>query len=287
MKKTSIHTYSASRKCRDAIIVAFLISVSQINPSLGAALQSDPPAVLPVGPGNNPTLMESGNNTHESGQKFKNYFKEKYQNIDMDITSSDVKRTKYGLSGSLWISGDIVPHKKPAIDVTKEPDRHVRARAIAKAFMEDEAALFDITNPDELRELNISTDKMPRGDYTFINYQRYINGIQLKNADMQIVIGPTEDITTVQARLVAVPPEVYEATKKETLSEEEIRSIIESDIKQNNIDTKDITTTYHQIAILDPPYVIWKANSYYNYIINAFTGQIITKHPARKYSSSL
>lgn len=264
---------------KTAIISAGVLVVLQTTIALGSAFQVDPSAGFPARQENNLPSSDKDNNPHESLHKFKKYFKEKYQHVDTDITSSDVKRTKHGLSGSLWISGNIVPQKKPSIDMTKEPDRHARARAIAKAFMEDEAALFGITNPDEVRELNISTNNMPRGDYTFINFQRYINNIELENADMQIVIGPTEDITTAQARLVAVPPEVYEATKKKTLPKNEVQSIVEKDLTENMIDTKEIQITCKKMAILSNPYVVWEVISHWVYTINAFTGEIIRKVP--------
>jgi Zn-dependent metalloprotease len=149
--------------------------------------------------------------------------------------------------------------------------------------MEEEPELLGIIKPEEIREVNINTSKGYNGDYTNVNYQRYINGIELKNADMQITIGPNENISGISARLVPVSLEVYEATKKKTLSEEEIRSIIENDLRQNNIDPKSGIPTYHKIAILSPPYVVWIVRRHWIYTINAFTGEIIEKASAEEY----
>lgn len=216
-------------------------------------------------------------NPLESQQEFEQYLKNKYQQIH-DATTT-VKLTSEGAFGSISLSGDIVPQKKAAIDLTKEPDRHVRARAIAKAFMEDEAALLGITKPDEIREFNISTDKGFGGDYSHINYRRYINDINLGDV-LQITIGPNENISSVHAQLVAVPPEAYEATKKKTLSEEEIKSIIEADLTEvdkRDYDMNTIYKSFKKVARVTPPYVLWNAFYIYEYEIDAFTGKILSK----------
>lgn len=271
-----------------------LFLIFHITLALGDAPHVDSTKDYSTSPKNSQSFKDSSINSHESLHKFRNHFKDKYQHIDMNTTSSDVKRSRYGLSGSLSIGGDIVPQKATAINHSAEPNRHVRVRAIAKSFIEDEAALFDITNTDEIQEVNITTEKMPKGDYTYINYNRHIYGVELKNADMQIVIGPTENITSVQARLVAVPPEVYEAAKMKTLSEEEIRSIVETDLTSDDKSNYDILRkaesesrgndkiilrrSFRKVAITTTPYVIWEVYYLrYKYSIDAFTGNILDK----------
>lgn len=273
MKKN--YLYFALKNCRAAIVVAIMLAIPLILPSSGGAFQADSSAAFPVNPDNNPSSStDQSNNPHESQHKFEKYIKNKYKQIQH--AESDVKQTMHGLSGRVWLSGDIVPQKKAAIDLTKEPDRHVRARAIAKAFMEDEAVLLGITNPEEIREANIKTSEGFGGDYTHIDYRRYVNDTNLGDV-LQITIGPDENIFNVQAQLVPVPPEVYEATKKKTLTEEEIRSIVEADLKENNINTHGNQIQLNKYAITDPPYVIWIASLHWRYTINAFTGEIIDK----------
>jgi Zn-dependent metalloprotease len=182
----------------------------------------------------------------------------------------------------MTFSGDIVPKKKVEVDLTKEKNRQVRARAIAKAFLDDETDLFGIVNPSEILETTISTEKGFGGDYTYIRYQRYIAGIKLQGAGIQITIGPEETIKLISADLAAVPSEAYEAIKKKTLSKEEIESIMETKLTEEDKSNKDIDKifkTFVKLALIVPPYVIWEATDTYFYRIDAFTGAILMKEP--------
>lgn len=216
----------------------------------------------------------------ESEETFLSYVKRKYQNLDLRVTSSDVVSTKDGKSGHFSLSGDIVPHKKPGIDLSAEPNRDVRAREVARAFLEDEQVLFEIKDMKEIKEFNLSTDNMPLGEFTHINYKRFINGVEVEGAHIQIVVGPSENITSVQANLVPIPGAAYEATSKVALSENEISSIVEADHNEQDIKLypkKDIVKTFKKISIANVPYVIWDVFYRYKYRINAFTGEIISK----------
>lgn len=255
---------------RKTLLALALLTVLSISQAIADPPPKGPSANFPMMPEDNLLTKDNGKNPYQSRQKFKQHVTDKYKQIHN--AESDVKQTQHGLSGHMTFSGDIVPQKKVEIDLTKEKDRHVRARAIAKAFIDDESDLLGITNPDEIREVKISTDKGFGGDYTYINYRRYLNGIEFPSASIQITIGPEENIKHVSADLAAVPPEVYEATKKKTLSEEEIRSFVEAD--PNN---KGKTIKMVKLAIINPPYVIWLVHSYWRYTINAFTGEILTK----------
>jgi hypothetical protein len=224
--------------------------------------------------------------SEDSEQTFLAYVKRKYQNLDLRVTSSDVVSTSDGKSGHFSLSGDIVPHKKSDKDLTAEPDRNARAREIARAFLEDELVLFDIKDLNEIKEFHINTDKAPRGDYTFIDYKRIINGIEVEGAYIQIVVGPSENISSVQSTLVAIPSATYEATTKAALSENEIISIVEADHNEQDIKRypkNDIIKTFKKIALASAPYVIWDVHYRYVYRINAFTGEIISKRSAIKY----
>ncbi|GFE56150.1 hypothetical protein AOG1_00280 [Geobacter sp. AOG1] len=232
--------------------------------------------------GDNLTTNESTSDEPEG--TFLSYVKRKYQNLDLRVTSSDVVSTKDGKSGHFSLSGDIVPHKKPEIDLSAEPNRDVRAREIAKAFLEDEQVLFDIKNLNEISEFNVSTDKMPHGEYTHLNYKRQINGVEVEGAYIQIVVGPSENITSIQANLVAIPNEAYEATTKSSLSEREIVSIVETDQTEQDIKQypkNDIVKTFRKIVVANDPYVLWDVHYRYKYRINAFTGELLQKDRPR------
>jgi hypothetical protein len=53
-------------------------------------------------------------------------------------------------------------------------DRENRSRAIAKAFLEEEAELLGITSMDEIKEYGIETSKGNDGDFTNIYYRRSV-----------------------------------------------------------------------------------------------------------------
>jgi hypothetical protein len=209
--------------------------------------------------------------------KFKHYLKQKYKEIyDVD---TQAKQTQYGPSGSIYISGEIVPKEK--INLPAEADKHGRARAIAKAFLEDEAELFGIVNLNEVRERLIDTSRGYYGEYVEIYYRRYINNVELAGSYIHVTVLPNESITGVMAYLVAVPPEVYEATKKKTLSEEEIKEIVLTNMNKsrsaNEAEFTEKSHLFRKMAVTYPPYVIWSALGTWSYIVNAFTGEIIEK----------
>lgn len=216
-------------------------------------------------------------------ETFQSYVKKKYQIVDPSVTSSDVVQTKDGKSGSFWLSGDIIPHKKPKIDSTTEASREVRAREVARAFVEDEQVLFDLKDLSEIREVNISTDKMPKGEFTHINYKRFINNIEVDGSHIQIVVGPSENITTIQAYLVAVPVAAYEAATSTSLSEKEIIAIVEADHNEQDVKRypKDqIVKQFKKTLVTSEPYVVWGVFYRYVYKIDAFTGKILSKRSA-------
>jgi hypothetical protein len=225
------------------------------------------------------SVKDNDNSPHRSTQSFKQYLSEKYK--DITEAESRVHHTLHGPSGDIFVMGDIATPRKP--DLSAVSDKHTRSRIIAKAFIKDEATLFGIINSDEIREYNIIDGKGKKGDYTIVYLRRYINEIELQNSELDIEVGQNENIRSFSARLVAVPPEVYEATMKKTLSEEEIRSIVENDLKQNNINPKSGVPTYRKIAMLSPPYVVWIVRRHFIYTINAFSGEVIEKASAEEW----
>lgn len=88
----------------------------------------------------------------------------------------------HGISGSLHIRGDLTP-KKPIIH---KENKHDHARAIAEAFLAEEAVpLFGITNLTDIREFSISGD-----DRIYILYYRYVGNLRLEGTDIRIHIRP-------------------------------------------------------------------------------------------------
>ncbi len=88
-----------------------------------------------------------------NGMDVKEYLIEKY-NLRKHNVSSTLQQTPNGPKGYLSISGmGIKPKFMPV-----EENIQARARAIAKAFLKEEARLFGITNMDEIREISVETD---------------------------------------------------------------------------------------------------------------------------------
>lgn len=253
-------------------ILFILLTASHIPFALGGPPPINPPGLsLPLEDGN-------GNNPHKSRQQFEQYVKDKYKQIKH--AESDVKQTQHGPSGDVWLNGKIVAQRKAEMNLSALPDRHARSRAIAKAFMDDEPILLGINNPDEFREEKIYTSKGGDGDYTNIVYKKYINNIQYQGG-VHITVGPDYVISSVNATLTPASPEVYEATKKKTLTEEEIKAIVDKNLTENEMrdfERKKGVMTFRKYAIATPPYVIWETSKIYTYTIDAFTGNILTKY---------
>lgn len=201
--------------------------------------------------------------------------KHKYQ-ID-EITSS-LQETPRGPRGKLHLSGRIKPKKHEATSGGK--DDH--ARAIAKAFLLEESELLGLPDLNELREQKISTKTGFNGEFTHIYYTRYIDGLPLEDSWLHIVIRADGTIGTMDASLVPVPSELYEAVANKTIPEEEARRIIEKDARTKNADIKRYKSGELKIyAIPSAPYAVWKGSvslgsgKRWEYDVNAFTGEII------------
>lgn len=220
-----------------------------------------------------------------NGKEVKQYLVEKYELKKHDVTST-LKQTLYGPEGKVYLRGKITPRNVAiAAGITDIKDR---ARAIAKVFLEEEASLFGITNMEEIREIKITTDKGYGGEYVHIRYLRYINNLELEDANIIIRIGPDEKISWVRAEVVPISSELYEAVKKKILTEGEILKIVKQDLESAGVDPKEMRVlSIKKVAIPSPTYVIWKADinlkkggGRWKYRIDAFTGEILEKRDA-------
>jgi hypothetical protein len=218
-----------------------------------------------------------------NGKEVKEYLMEKYK-LRKDDVRSEIQQTPNGPSGKLHINSFERPFTPQNVVIT-DTSVQGRVRAIAQAFLKEDAALLGITNMDEIREIRIDTTKGREGDYTTVRYSRYIDNLELDGVYIRIDIGPDERIIGVNAEIMPAPPELYEAVKKKTLTEDEIRKIVEHDLGSTK---KDLTgmkiSEIKKIAIPSPPYVIWTANAgvksdqgTWGYQIDAFTGEIIKR----------
>jgi hypothetical protein len=221
----------------------------------------------------------------------KQYLIAKYNLREEDVVSK-VLQTPAGFRGYLNIKGRIVPNSVPDSKNDQE-----RVRAVARAFLEEESALLGITNMGEIREMVV----YPGEDGNFnIRYLRYINTWELQGAYVHLKIATDGSITSAQIYLMPTPPELYEAVAEKTLTDAEIRKIVEDDMKRDaespetsaemkeqisNFDTKRMRP--RPFAIPDPPYVIWGVQTAWAYTIDASTGRILKKSPIIRKGNSI
>lgn len=266
--------------CRLLIFSNLILCLSLNTPlALGGSPSTTSSSDLPKMPTYAPPLTSRyGNEFNNSPLNFKKYIINQYKNVSH--AESDVKQTSYGPSGRIFIVGDIAPQKRPDFAPSTEPDPKVRARAVARAFMEDEQTLLGIGKPDEINEVDLVIGKGKEGDVVNIYYKRFVNGIELDDANLLIVVGPNDTISEVHAWLVPVPPETYDSTQKPTLTEYDIQAIVDaqlSDTDRSGLDMNSINKSFKKIAITNEPYVIWKVSYIYQFTIDAFTGKILKK----------
>jgi len=223
-----------------------------------------------------------------NGKEVKEYLMDKYKlhKLHKDDLIITLQQTPYGPSGRLNISSFDRPFTPQNIVVT-DASVQGRARAIAQAFLREEATLLGISNMDEIHEMKLDTFTSPYTNLTTTNihYRRYIDNLELKDMYIGITIGHDETIRSVNAELVPVPPQLYEAVKKKALSETEILKIVEQDLTSKGINPETIRIlSMEEIAVSWAPYVVWvvdvnlrKEVGRWNYSINAFTGEIVKK----------
>lgn len=200
--------------------------------------------------------------------------------------TSSIQETPHGPLGSLHIRGTFLPGNAPP---ASGGDRNSRATAIAGAFLEEEAALLGISNMDELRTIGPQSEKVYGREMTRIMYYRYINNVKLEDYIIALTIGPDEAISHVSAALKPTPPELYEATARETLKENKLREIIGRDLRSAGFNARHLKiSSVQKFGIHTPPYVIWNAyaNAFleggpgsWEYRIDAFTGEVIKRLP--------
>ncbi|MBI5893459.1 MAG: hypothetical protein HZB79_07400 [Deltaproteobacteria bacterium] len=173
-------------------------------------------------------------------------------------------------------------------------------QAIILAFFKEEAEFFGLTSMSEMRFGSRKQRKDLRekemGKYEAVERVRgglyhYIGGIPLECTGTLVHLNPDGSIKSLMADVVPVTPELLRALTQPTLSEADIRRIVEEDLlpdEQSSPMTRDIkrgkrpdihpkTMEVEKAAIPVPPYIVYKAFSAWDYTIDAFTGRILQK----------
>jgi len=200
------------------------------------------------------------------------YFKARYVTVN-ESSAFRLKETPDGPLGDLHLYGAIRPAVNRGGDTPEE-----RARSIALAFIEQEAAILDIPDLAEIREFPFKVRDDGRAN---ISFYRYIGGLRLMYAYISITIDADGAIRSVNASLTPVSSDVYWAVKRETISPERAMKIVEDDLTRRDQKFELTIEEPAKVATWLPPYVVWgvlgarRGTPLWAYSIDAFTGKIL------------
>jgi len=234
---------------------------------LSAVLLSVSPGAFWSAQGGRPTPYKLPPNLLE-------HFKSRYGQVDESLISN-LQETPDGPLGQIDLTGKIFT----SADV-RGMARDERSRAIARAFIKQEAALFDLDNPGGLVETGFSVTEEGTA---VIHYQRRIVGLPLRGMFIRIEVSDEGAITRVHANLTPVPSALQVAVGRRTLAKDEIKKLVQHDLVRGG---KNTTTRVEEPALeatWRPPYVVWTARGAtgekpsWAYDLDAFTGEILNK----------
>jgi Zn-dependent metalloprotease len=164
------------------------------------------------------------------------------------------------------------PHGAPSS--ARKPED---ARAIARAFLEEEATVLGLGPLSELREEGLDTDRFGT---TRMSFQHYVGGLRLEGGHALIAVEASGEIRLFMGNLVPVTQALKQAVQQPTLPEARIRAVIRDDTRARGFDPRQVTALkMEKVAIGRAPYVVWIAEPApvppVEYTIDAFTGAIV------------
>jgi hypothetical protein len=200
------------------------------------------------------------------------YFKTRYGQVDNPLVAT-LQETPDGPLGNLHLSGRMRPAVSEGGDTPKD-----RARSIARAFLDQEALLFDITDPAEIGKPAI---EMKDDGTAIVDFSRTIGGLPLMDWSIRIQVAADETIARVTANLTPASTALYDAVKRRTISNDEVRRIVARDLGRPGRGAPKIYQP-GLLATWRPPYLVWSAGGSvgaapWAYSIDAFTGKILTR----------
>jgi hypothetical protein len=202
-------------------------------------------------------------------RSFRESFESRYSATDIQLNidgSADVS------PGRFIVRGDLTPAaaENPAV-VAAGP------RAIAEAFLAEEATTFGILDLADMEEVLVETGPM---GWSLVTYHRRVGGLRLEGAVMQLEIDPAGRIQIVEGKLPPVPVELYDALSQPVLSRDEVMAITSRELVAAGRDP-NLAKHPYLIATSNPPYVVWKVSSSVNLVIDASTGEVLERHEGR------
>ncbi len=164
------------------ILLSFLATITvmltfvQVASAGDIQLAASPPAVIYYTTSGADATVNgadaSGTLSKELNKELKKHFSNTYK-LNKRVLSFRLKHTPYGPSGTIDFTGQIIPKNTPFF---QEPantiaERMNRARLIAKAFIDEEANSFGITDNNEIREAEIFQSS--EGTHIHLIYQQF------------------------------------------------------------------------------------------------------------------
>jgi hypothetical protein len=208
-------------------------------------------------------------------QNLLQYFQAKYTQVD-DSLESSVLETSDGPLGQITITGTIVM----SVDVSGMTPEEA-ARAIAMAFLNEEADFLDIPSP--AADLLESSLTVTEDGITVIQYARYMGNLPFVDEYFRVDVNEDPAITRVEARLAPVSAAMMAAVGQTTLSSDDVKTIVHNDLVRSNQPVEPTLSEPFLGATWRPPFVIWGARGSvgeqpaWGYRIDAFTGEILNK----------
>ena len=200
------------------------------------------------------------------------YFKSRYGQVERVV--SRLEATADGPHGTLRIVGRLLPRVVAPGETPKD-----RARGVARGFLEQEAALLDIPDFEEIRETDL---RMADDGTASVHYTRSIGPLELPDANYRIDVEPIGAIRLVSVSLVPVGSELYRAVNRPTITEDEVRASVLRDLAKPD-ESAPIVSAIRKIATWREPYVLWTASGSrgrkpaWSYAFDAFSGKLLRK----------
>lgn len=216
------------------------------------------------------------------------YLNGKYPGVKgINDKTTTLEQTEWGPAGKLHMS-NVTPKGGWGSEIEGIENRAERARAIAMAFIADEAAsIFSTTDITEFRETKFLPDEY--GHYHIL-YTRYVGNLPLENTSIYIHLQNGESIQSLTATVASPSPALYEAASKKTIGRGKVFKVVRDSLKSEDPEVSVAVKKAEKHAVIAPPYVIWyvEATSFkpvnggiydwqWEFKIDAFTGEIIQK----------
>ena len=200
----------------------------------------------------------------------------------VDRLTSTLEETPHGPCGRLTIEGSLRP-KDPPEGSTPEN----RARGIARAFLQQEAALLGIADLAAIKEREVRI--LPK-EQVNVGYFLEVGGLEIWGTyfAFRIDLASGGAIARFETDLFPVSPDLESKLKSPTISADAAREIVvrdlEADPPASAIPSDPVVTVSRRFAIAREPWVVWGATAArgglpaWSYTVDAFSGKVLSKH---------